>query len=116
MEDKSEKIHTQLYPYGYFVKILTIFFFSNDEKIGCITVSVLPLRAEIELHNRKYWDALVNSLQSSIIREINDLEKYIEDSMQVLNTQPRTMSEVGEAHSKHAQILKASDEVSRQCF
>lgn len=31
--------------------------------------------------------------------------------MEVLNTQPRTMSEVGEAHSKHAQILAASNEM-----
>lgn len=71
----------------------------------------MPVRAEMELHNRRYWDALVTSLQSSILREVSDLEKYTTDAMQILNTQPRTLSEVGEAHAKHAQVMAASNEV-----
>ena len=84
---------------------------SSDEKIGCITVSVLPIRAEIELHNRKYWDALTMSLQTSILRDINKLNKYISDATEILNAQPKTMSEVGEANIKHAKLMETSVEV-----
>lgn len=86
--------------------------FSKDEQIGCITVSVLPIRAEIESHNRKYWDALTMSLQTSILRDINELNKYIADATNILNSQPKTISEVGEANMKHAQLMETSAEVS----
>lgn len=84
---------------------------SNDEKIGCITVSVLPIRAEMEVHNRRYWDALTTSLQNSILRDVNKLKKYVNEANEVLNAQPKTMSEVGEANLKHAQLLESSVEV-----
>ncbi|KAK6637824.1 hypothetical protein RUM44_008246 [Polyplax serrata] len=85
----------------------------KDEQIGCITVSVLPIRAEIESHNRKYWDALTMSLQTSILRDINELNKYIADATNILNSQPKTISEVGEANMKHAQLMETSAEMQK---
>ena len=35
---------------------------SGEEKVDCISVSFAPIRTEIELLNKKYWDALVSTL------------------------------------------------------
>lgn len=52
------------------------------------------------------------SLQTSILRDINNLNKYIADATDILNSQPKTMSEVGEANLKHARLMETSAEVN----
>ena len=34
----------------------------GEEKIDCISVSFAPVRMEVEILNRKYWDALESTL------------------------------------------------------
>jgi dynein heavy chain 2 len=83
-----------------------------DEKIECFSVSFLPVRAEIELHNRRYWDTVVSSLQSSIVRDIGVIEKFTTESTEILSKRPQTTEEIGEANAKYAEILKTSLEVT----
>lgn len=62
----------------------------------------------MEIHNRRYWDTLVTSLQMSILRDVSKIENYIAEANQVLNARPRTLSEIGEAHVKHARLMESS--------
>lgn len=91
-----------------------IHFWSTDEKIDCFSVSFLPVRAEIELHNRRYWDTVVSSLQSSIVRDVGIIEKFTTESTEILSRQPQTVDEIGEANAKHAEIMKTTPQVT--CF
>ncbi|XP_069679211.1 cytoplasmic dynein 2 heavy chain 1 isoform X2 [Periplaneta americana] len=84
---------------------------TTDEKIDCFSVSFLPVRAEIELHNRRYWDTVVSSLQSSIVRDVSAIEKFTSESTELLSRQPQTVEEIGEANAKHAEIMKVSPEM-----
>ncbi|KAJ9584167.1 hypothetical protein L9F63_021464, partial [Diploptera punctata] len=84
---------------------------SADEKIDCFSVSFLPVRAEIELHNRRYWDTLVSSLQTSIVRDIGVIEKFCTESTDLLSRQPQTVEEIGEANTKHTEIMKSTPEM-----
>ena len=75
-------------------------------------MSYLPVRAEIELHNRRYWDTLVSSLQTSIVRDIGVIEKFCTESADLLSRQPQTVEEIGEANAKHTEIMKSTPEVT----
>jgi dynein heavy chain 2 len=77
-------------------------------------VSFLPVRAEIELHNRHYWDTVVSSLQSSIVRDVGIIEKFTTESSEILSRQPQTVEEIGEANAKHAELMKTTPQV--MCF
>ncbi|XP_063237932.1 cytoplasmic dynein 2 heavy chain 1 [Bacillus rossius redtenbacheri] len=84
---------------------------SCDEKVECFSVSLLPVRAEMELHNRRYWDTLVSSLQSSVVRDVAAVEKFIGEATQVLNQQPSSVEEIGTASAKHSQIMNTAPEM-----
>ncbi|XP_068082912.1 cytoplasmic dynein 2 heavy chain 1 [Anabrus simplex] len=88
---------------------------SMEEKVDCFSVSFLPVRAEIELHNRRYWDTLVSSLQSSIVRDVSTINKFTTESMEVLSQQPQTVEEIGDANKRHAEIMNSAPQM-RQMF
>ena len=60
-----------------------------DEKIDCISVGFSPVRSEIENLNRKYWDALVTTLQRSIVNDIDGIDKFANNAMDTLRRQPQ---------------------------
>ena len=87
---------------------------STDERIDCFSVSFLPVRAEIELHNSRYWDTLVSSLQTSVVRDIGVIEKFCTESTDLLSRQPQTVDEIGEANAKYTEVMKLAPEVMNQ--
>nr|CAD7594425.1 unnamed protein product [Timema genevievae] len=78
---------------------------STEEKVECFSVSFLPVRAEVELHNRRYWDTLVSSLQISIVRDVGAIDKFISESTQALSRQPHSVEEIGQANVRHCEIM-----------
>ena len=77
-----------------------------DEKINCISVSFAPVRTEIEMLNRRFWDSLVVSLQRSIIEDITTIEKFAIEAMETLRKQPQSVEEIGIANQKHQEYEK----------
>ena len=55
----------------------------SQEKIDCFTISFQPLRVELEIMNRRYWDILVQSLHNAIMKDINTIEKFTEEAIEV---------------------------------
>ncbi len=82
-----------------------------DEKIDCISVGFAPVRSEIENLNRKYWDALVTTLQFSIVSDINGIEKFAQEAMETLRRQPQTVEEIAEANQRHQQYDQTTPEM-----
>ncbi|KAF4526157.1 hypothetical protein B566_EDAN008193 [Ephemera danica] len=77
-----------------------------EEKLECFTVSFLPVRAEAEVHNRRYWDVLAGSLHSSVLSDVTSVESFAQEGTQVLRLQPHTAEEIGKVSRQHAQLLK----------
>ena len=78
----------------------------TDEKINCISVSFAPVRTEIEMLNRRFWDTLAISLQRSIINDITTIEKFAVEAMETLRKQPQSVEEIGVANQKHKEYEK----------
>ena len=60
---------------------------SGKEKLQCISINYAPLRSEIELLNRRYWDILMITLQRSIINDIETIEKFTSEATDNLRKQ-----------------------------
>ena len=78
----------------------------KDEKINCLTVSFAPIRTEIEMLNRRFWDCLVTALQRSIVDDITNIEKFSVEAMETLRRQPQSVEEIGLANLKHQEYEK----------
>ncbi|XP_063840903.1 LOW QUALITY PROTEIN: cytoplasmic dynein 2 heavy chain 1-like [Scylla paramamosain] len=83
----------------------------SHERIDCFTISFQPLRVELEIMNRRYWDILVQSLHNAIMKDINTIEKFTEDAIEVLRKQPQTVEEIANASSKHSEYIKQTEQM-----
>ena len=54
----------------------------TEERIECFSVSFQPLRVELEILNRRYWELLVQTLSTSVIRDTNSLEKFATEAIE----------------------------------
>ena len=79
--------------------------------MDCISVSFAPVRTEVELLNRKFWDTLVTTLQRSIIHDIEIIEKFATEAMATLRKQPQSVEEIGQANQKHVYYSEKSPEM-----
>ena len=84
---------------------------SGEEKLDCISVSFAPVRTEVELLNRKFWDILVTTLQRSIAKDIEIIEKFATEAMANLRKQPQSVEEIGEANQKHVMYSEKTPEL-----
>uniref|UniRef100_A0A8D8QIW2 Cytoplasmic dynein 2 heavy chain 1 n=2 Tax=Cacopsylla melanoneura TaxID=428564 RepID=A0A8D8QIW2_9HEMI len=83
----------------------------SEEKVECFLISFAPVRSEIELHNRRYWDSLAASLYYSIMRDVTILQNYIVQSKKSLERQPQTLDDIGEINAVHRKILETSKQM-----
>ncbi|XP_059611101.1 cytoplasmic dynein 2 heavy chain 1 [Phlebotomus argentipes] len=77
---------------------------NSEERIDCIVINLSPLRSDIEFISRRYWEALTNSLRSSILEDISVLEDFLHTSLQVLQNIPLDENGISEAGAKYEKI------------
>uniref|UniRef100_A0A1B0DN78 Dynein heavy chain, cytoplasmic n=1 Tax=Phlebotomus papatasi TaxID=29031 RepID=A0A1B0DN78_PHLPP len=77
---------------------------NSEERIDCIVINLSPLRSDIEFISRRYWEALTNSLRSSILDDISTLEDFLKTSLQVLQNIPMDENGISEAGAKYEKI------------
>jgi len=58
------------------------------------------VRLELETHNRRYWDTMSTLLHSSILFDIARLNKFIEESTNMLQQQTSSTKQVNNNHKK----------------
>ena len=85
--------------------------FSSQIKVDCITVNTNPVKAVIDDHIQRLFDALLNSLRKAISTEVNTIDAFLKEAMETLSKRPQSVEEIGEANGKHSEFLKKKKEV-----
>lgn len=88
-------------------------------KVDCITVSTEPVKATIDDHIQRLFDALLSSLRrvsrgilsvltlcQGVNGHIQDIDKFVESGMEALSTRPQTVEEIGKVNAQHSELSK----------
>lgn len=78
----------------------------TESRIDCFVINTSPLRSDIEFISRKYWETLTYSLRSSILKDMTQLQDFLNTSTQVLQS-VAVMEEqyIDDASTKYEQIV-----------
>jgi dynein heavy chain 2 len=74
-------------------------------------VSTTPVKAVIDDHIQRLFDALLASLRRGITNDFNTIETFLTQAMETLSARPQSVQEIGEANAKHAEFLKQKKEI-----
>ncbi|XP_041357041.1 cytoplasmic dynein 2 heavy chain 1-like isoform X2 [Gigantopelta aegis] len=80
-------------------------------KVNCITVNTTPVKAVIDDHIQRLFDALLNSLRKAIAADVNTIDTFLNTAMETLSKRPQTVEEIGEANAKHVEFSKQKKEI-----
>ena len=87
-------------------------YISSQIKVDCISVNTTPVKAVIDDHIQRLFDALMNTLRKAITKEVGVIEGFLNNSMETLSKRPQTVEEIGEANGKHQEFGKKKKEVT----
>lgn len=77
----------------------------TEERLDCFVINLSPLRSDIEFISRRYWEALVYSLRSSILEDVSVLQEYLTNALQVLQHIPLDEKGIIETSAKYEKIV-----------
>lgn len=80
-------------------------FLSSEESIDCIIINTSPLRSEIELISRRYWESLTNSLRAAIVNDVTVVQEFLQNSLQFLNNVPMEETSITESGMKYEKMM-----------
>ncbi|KAK7096855.1 hypothetical protein V1264_003902 [Littorina saxatilis] len=83
----------------------------SQAKVDCITVNLMPVKAVIDDHIQRLFDALLNSLRKAISQDVNEIDTFVSSATDTLSQRPQTVEEIGDANSKHSEFAKKKQEV-----
>ncbi|XP_030382925.1 cytoplasmic dynein 2 heavy chain 1 [Scaptodrosophila lebanonensis] len=84
----------------------------SEESIDCIVIDVLPLRSDIELIGRRYWEALASSLRSSILSDVGVVQEFLQSALQFLQNIPMDEGSITESGMKYEKIMSELPQVA----
>jgi len=70
----------------------------DQMKVDCITVNLIPFKSGIEDVFKKLSDALVETLQSSIEKDSEEVQKFVKLGLEKLNSNPQSVEEIEKMH------------------
>ncbi len=79
-------------------------------------MSTTPIKAVIDDHIQRLFDALLNSLRRGINNEVSTIDTFLTEAMEMLAQRPQTVEEIGEANGKHSEFVKKKKDVSKVCY
>lgn len=74
-------------------------------------VSTTPVKAVIDDHIQRLFDALLSSLRRAINTDVTEIDTFLNEAMETLSTRPQTVEEIGDANTKHTEYAKKKNEV-----
>ncbi|XP_074649972.1 cytoplasmic dynein 2 heavy chain 1-like [Tubulanus polymorphus] len=83
----------------------------NEIKVDCITVNTGPVKAVIDDHIQRLFDALLNSLRRSITNDMHVIDSFLNTALETLSQRPQTVEEIGDANTKHTEFGKQKKEI-----
>jgi len=76
----------------------------DSQKVDCITVNLVPFKGGVDDIFKRLSDALVDSLKESIDRDAIEVQRFIQQGLQKLNSNPQSMEEIEQIHKDAVQI------------
>ncbi|XP_055534643.1 cytoplasmic dynein 2 heavy chain 1 [Wyeomyia smithii] len=77
----------------------------SEKEIDCLIVNYAPLCSDLDGLSRRYWEALANSLRTSILDNISTVQEYLTYSFQVLQNIPQDEWGISESSAKYEKIV-----------
>jgi len=87
------------------------FFSSSEVRYDCFVVNVNPLKLTIENQLRRLHDSMLSYLKSSIVRDANIIDTFVDQGFENLNDRPQTLDEIGESYKKHEELNSKRKEI-----
>lgn len=91
--------------------------FYSEIKVDCIRVSTAPVKATIDDHIQRLFDALQSSLKRSIVDDLTAAETFLQSCLEVLSQRPQTVEEISSAAEKHQEFVTTKTTVkTNKCW
>ena len=74
-------------------------------------VNINPLKLTIENQLRRLHDSMLSYLKSSIVRDANTIDTFVDQGLGTLNDRPQTLDEIGESYKKHEELNSKRKEI-----
>jgi dynein heavy chain 2 len=75
-------------------------------KIDCITISAVPVKAAIDDHLQRLFDALLGTLKRGASKHLQAVEQFTTMAMELLLQRPQSMIDIGNANAVHSELSK----------
>ncbi len=76
----------------------------SEVRYDCFVVNINPLKLTIENQLRHLHDFMLNYLKSSIVRDANIIDSFVDQGFENLNDRPQTLDEISESYKKHEEL------------
>ena len=83
----------------------------SELRVDCVRVSTAPVKAAIDDHIQRLFDALLTSLRRAIAADVATIETFLTTAMTTLAQRPQTIEEIGPAKTSHAEFTKTKSQV-----
>ncbi|KAH8376856.1 hypothetical protein KR093_001749 [Drosophila rubida] len=84
----------------------------SEESIDCIVINVLSLRTDIEYLSRRYWEALANSLRTSILNDVSVVQEFLQSALQFLQNVPMDEGSISQSGMKYEKIMQELPQIA----
>ncbi|KAJ3141233.1 Cytoplasmic dynein 2 heavy chain 1 [Geranomyces variabilis] len=79
----------------------------SEVKVDCITVSTAPVKATIDDHLQRLFDAMLGMLRKAVSRHMASVDEFVAKGSDMLSKRPQSMAEIGEANARHDELAGA---------
>lgn len=66
----------------------------DSTKVDCININMIPFKGGLDDVFRKLFDSLEGALQNSIQNDREEIEKFIKNALEKLNSNPSSVEEI----------------------
>ncbi|KAL3981549.1 Dynein heavy chain N-terminal region 1 family protein [Acanthocheilonema viteae] len=85
----------------------------SEVRLECILVSTSAVKIAIDDMLQRLFDTLIWTLRYSINNEIHDINRFLNQAIEVLSSRPQSIAEIAEANQKHIEFGKSNKEMKR---
>jgi len=87
----------------------------DSRKIDCVTINIVPFKGGVEDIFRKLTDALVETLETSIEKDANEVMTFVRSAQEKLGSNPQNVDEI-EAMHKEAMDIESNKQGVSEMF
>ncbi|VDO39915.1 unnamed protein product [Brugia timori] len=85
----------------------------SEVKLECIIVSTSAVKIAVDDMLQRLFDTLIWTLRYSINNEIHDINRFLNQAIEVLSSRPQSVAEIADANQKHIEFGKFNKELKK---